>query len=296
MTNISRRDAFAVTTAALVGGLSVSAAEPKTRIAVVVGPSGHPPGTHEVAAGGRLIKQALESIKGLTIHADVISEWPADAISLNDVSTFVFIGDLFPAAVMPLAHKILADLDVFMKKGAGMVCLHYATGLEAKHVAEDGAHPLLGWIGGYFATRCKHHQSVAKVFQKATIEPTKAEHPVNRGWKPFTLHDEPYINNYFGKDGPAKNVTILATAELPPEKPKAEAVAWAVTREDTGRGAGIVMPHFYRNWKDDDLRKLIFNAIVWSAKLDVPKDGVSVTLPELETFKPASVEPVPKKK
>ena len=111
----------------------------------------------------------------------------------------------------------------------------------------------------------------------------------------FTLNDEPYINNYFGKDGPAKNVTALATAMLPPEKPNKETVVWAAERADGGRGIGVVMPHFYRNWQLDDLRTLILNAIVWTAKHDVPKGGVQVKLPDLATFKPAAVEP-PKKK
>ena len=151
-------------------------------------------------------------------------------------------------------------------------------------------------MGGYFATRCNHHKSVAKIFQKATVEPSAGNHPVLRGWKPFTFHDEPYFQNWFGKDGPTKNVTAIATAMLPPEKPEKETIAWAIDRDDGGRGVGIVMPHFYRNWKLDDLRTMIMNAIVWTAKKEIPANGVRVKLPELTEFKPASVEPVVKKK
>jgi hypothetical protein len=117
---------------------------------------------------------------------------------------------------------------------------------------------------------------------------------VLRGWKTFTVHDEPYINNYFGKQGMADNVTALATSMLPPEAPKPEVVAWAVSRADGGRGMGVVMPHFYRNWRVDDLRMLILNGIVWSAKLDVPAEGVKTTLPDLSRFEPASIEPRPR--
>jgi type 1 glutamine amidotransferase len=212
------------------------------------------------------------------------------------VASVVFIGDLFPPEVMPNRDTVMRHLTVMTKRGCGIVCVHYATGLEAKHVSPDGDHPLLHWTGGYFATRCKHHQSVARVFQKATIEPAKADHPVLRGWQPFTLHDEPYINNYFGKGGPAANVTALATAMLPPEKPNRETVAWAAERSGGGRGVGVVMPHFYRNWRLDDLRVLILNAVVWTAKQDVPKDGVRVKLPDLATFQPAAVEPPARKK
>src|SRR4029079_2907283 len=82
---------------------------------------------------------------------------------------------------------------------------------------------------------------------------------------------------------------------LPPEKPNKETVAWDAERPDGGRGDGVAMPHFYRNWQHDELRALILNAIVWTAKQDVPKDGVRVKLPDLATFKPAAVEPPAKK-
>lgn len=275
-----------------LGSTSLAADDPKRRILVVVGPSAHPPGTHEVAAGGRLLKHCLDKA-GVT--ADIVTEWPADAKDLAGVKCVAFIGDMFPPAVMKGGERAMKDLTAMTAKGCGIVCLHYATGLEAKHVKEDGDHPLLHWTGGYFATRCKHHKSVARVFQEATVEPGKADHPVLRGWKKFTVNDEPYINNFFGKDGPAKNVTVLATAQLPPEKPQAETVAWATDRTDGGRGVGIVMPHFFRNWKDDDMRTLILNAVAWAAGAEVPKAGVQVKLPELTEFKPDAVEP-PKKK
>jgi type 1 glutamine amidotransferase len=198
---------------------------------------------------------------------------------------------------MPDSAAILTQLGAMMKRGCGIVCVHYATGLRAEDVGDDGAHPLLGWLGGYFATRCKHHQSIAKIYPAATITPAAAGHPVSRGWKEFTLNDEPYINNYFGGEGNAllPGVTVLATSMLPPEVPKSERVAWCIERADGGRGFGIVMPHFYRNWKNEDLRRFILNGIVWTAKLDVPAGGVQTVLPDLATFAPASVEPLPPK-
>jgi type 1 glutamine amidotransferase len=206
----------------------------------------------------------------------------------------VFIGDHIPPMKFPDPPARLKELGTMMDRGAGIVCIHYATGLRAEDVAEDGDHPLLRWAGGYFATKCKHHQSVAKVMT-ATIEPAKSPHDVLRGVKAFKLHDEPYYNNYFGQNGPAKNVTVLATAQVPPAAPKVETVAWAVERPDGGRGVSVVMPHFYRNWKDDDLRKLFLNAIVWTTKGTVPADGVSTQLPDLATFKPDALEPKPAK-
>lgn len=264
------------------------------RVLIVVGPSKHPPGSHEVAAGGRLMKHCLEHMTNLPgVKADVVEGWPDKALR-DAASTVVFIGDQFPPNRLPKAQRNLAELAEMMKRGCGIACVHYATGLTQGDVAEDGEHPLLHWMGGYFATRCKHHQSVARIFPVATVSPA-VEHPINRGWKEFTLHDEPYINNYFGKDGnrPATNVTALATSLLPPEAPKRETVAWCVERPDGGRGFGIVMPHFYRNWRVDDLRRFLLNGIVWTAKLQVPAEGVHTSAPDLGSFQPDSIEYVP---
>jgi type 1 glutamine amidotransferase len=171
--------------------------------------------------------------------------------------------------------------------------VHYATGLRAEDVTPEGAHPLLGWMGGYFATRCVHHQSVAKVFSGVTVSPAGTRHPVLRGWREFKVDDEPYYNNYFGPDGnkPAANVTAFATAMLPPEAPRREVVSWGVERSDGGRGFAIVMPHFYKNWANEDLRRFILNGIVWTAKVEVPRDGVQSPAPQLGNFGAESVEP-----
>ncbi|MBA4017272.1 MAG: hypothetical protein C0483_08870 [Pirellula sp.] len=282
-----------------------SAAEPSSKsstqqaaqVLIVIGPSSHPPGSHEVAAGGRLLAHALEHSENLRgVQAEVVTEWPQDRKRLEQVATVVFIGDTFPPMRMPQSEKIMQELAAMTARGCGIVCLHYATGLRAEDVAADGEHPLLHWMGGYFATRCNHHKSIAKIFPAATITPAAPDHPVSRGWKEFTLHDEPYINNYFGPDGNklAAGVTAFATSQLPPEDPQTEIVAWGVERPDGGRGFGIVMPHFYKNWALDDLRTFILNGVVWSAKVEVPKEGVRTAAPDLAAFAPGSIEPKPR--
>ena len=275
----------------------VGAAEaPKAEILIVVGPCQHPPGSHEAPAGGRLLEYCVEHAANVErVGAEVFSEWPSDRSVLDRARTVVFIRDRFPPERMEQPDKIKAELAAMMDRGCGIVCIHYATGLQAQHVAEDGDHPLLRWMGGYFATGCPHHRSVARVLT-ATIVPEKGDHPVLRGWKEFTFDDEPYWNNYFGKDGPAENVTPLAFSMLPPDEPKKEIVAWAVARPDGGRGVGIVLPHYFRNWGVDDMRTLAMNAIFWTAKLDVPAEGVKSSLPDLATFKPDSVDPRPRPK
>lgn len=265
-------------------------------VMIVVGPSNHKPGSHEVKAGGRLMAHCLSNainVKG--IRARVFYEWPDDPKVHRESDTVVFIGDQFPAERMPNAKSAMKALTSMVKRGCGIVCVHYATGLGAGHVEEDGEHPLLHWTGGYFATRCQHHQSVARIFD-ATIKPGKKGHPVMRGWKAFKIRDEPYTKNYFGLKGLAPGVSSLATAQYPPNDPRTEIIAWGIERKDGGRGMGVTMPHFYRNWERDELRKFIMNGIVWTAGLEVPKEGVETPMPDLASFNPEALDPVPRKK
>src|SRR4051812_15446989 len=112
---------------------AVAAAE--TRVAIVVGPSDHPPGTHEVAAGGRLMQWAVENMANVSgVKAELFYEWPKDHGVLEAVSTIVFIGDTFPPQRMPNPTAVLSDVGEMMKRGVGLVCVHYATGLRAQDV------------------------------------------------------------------------------------------------------------------------------------------------------------------
>ena len=137
-----------------------------------------------------------------------------------------------------------------------------------------------------------------------------AEHPVTRGVRPFRLKDEWYFHLRF-PDG-LKDVTPLLTAVPPastmarPDGPhegnpavraavaagEAQTLAWAHDRADGGRGFGFTGGHLHRNWGHDDFRKLVLNAIVWLAKLEVPKDGVASTVTEDELA--AHLDPKPK--
>jgi len=262
----------------MILGILVAMAVPllaETEVLIVVGPSRHPPGTHEVAAGGRVMAHCLESAGNVDgIRARVVYEWPSDSAVLEKVATVVFTGDQFPGARLEGSEEIMVALGGMVERGCGIVCVHYATGLGAGDVDPEGEHPLLEWTGGYFATKCAHHQSVAAVFE-ATITPAAGKHPVMRGWETFEMRDEPYTRNWFGKkrgksEGLASGGFALATTSYPPAAPVKEVIAWGIERADGGRGVGITMPHFFRNWEVEALRMFVLISILWTAKLEVP--------------------------
>ena len=48
-------------------------------------------------------------------------------------------------------------------------------------------------------------------------------------------------------------------------------------RPDGGRGFGFTGGHTHANWGNENQRKLVLNAILWTAHVPVPKNGVEST-------------------
>jgi hypothetical protein len=127
-------------------------------------------------------------------------------------------------------------------------------------------------------------------------------HPITRGVTPFKVRDEWYFNMRF-REGMKGVTPILAAvpdadtmyrADGPHEgnpgvraavaRGEAQTVMWASERGEGGRGFGFTGGHFHRNWGDDNFRKIVLNAILWVAKVEVPTNGVqsTVTAADLE--------------
>ena len=58
--------------------------------------------------------------------------------------------------------------------------------------------------------------------------------------------------------------------------------AWAAERDADGRGFGFSGGHFHNGWGNNDQRKVVLNAIVWTAHSEVPADGVKSTVSEAD--------------
>jgi hypothetical protein len=62
-----------------------------------------------------------------------------------------------------------------------------------------------------------------------------------------------------------------------------------VDREDGGRGFGFTGGHFHKGWGNDNQRKLVLNAILWTAKAEVPAQGIESKLTEADLL--ANLDP-----
>ena len=54
--------------------------------------------------------------------------------------------------------------------------------------------------------------------------------------------------------------------------------------------------HTHANWGNDSQRKVVLNAILWVAKVEVPKDGVASTVTAEQLAANLDPKPAPKKK
>jgi type 1 glutamine amidotransferase len=275
-----------VTKAAILIGViswpswSASAAPP-AKIVLIAGKPSHGPGEHEFNAGTMLLAKCLRQNPG--VDAVVLKGgWPADESLFDGAKSIVLYMDGGEGHPL-LADDHLEKLGKLMKSGVGLACLHYAVEVPGDH----GGMEFLEWIGGFY--RRPYSQNPVNDVELTQAAPA---HPISHGWDSFRATDEWYYRIVFRKDD--KRLIPILTTMLPKDKPEQETVAWAVEREDGGRGFGFTGGHFHHNWGLEDQRRLVVNAILWTAKVDIPADGAKCDLTP-EDLK-ANLDPKPDSK
>jgi type 1 glutamine amidotransferase len=283
---MSKRPLLALLALAAVCALPASALTAETaKIVLVAGRPSHPPGDHEFNAGCKLLAKCLAEVPGVD-PVFVPGGWPKDEAVFDGARTIVFFMD--GGKAHPIVQKDhLEKIQKLTDKGVGLVCLHYAVEVP-RGIPGDKFND---WIGGYYETGFSTNPHW-------TADITKfPEHPTTRGVKPFSIRDEWYFNIRFRPE--MKGVTPILAAKpddktrqgvsasprgpyqhIVDAKGREEVLAWAVERPDGGRGFGFTGAHAHKNWGDPNFRKLVLNAILWSAKLEVPSDGMECKISE----------------
>jgi hypothetical protein len=263
---------------ALIALFAGSATAATREILLIAGPPSHTPLAHEQNADAMLFARFLNQVPG--IHATVSkSGWPADeSLIAKADAIWVFCDGGEKHLIAKENHT--AQIQAAADRGAGLMFYHYGVEPPDKSLHQE----FLNWIGGYFELR----YSVNPIFDGDFASLPK--HPITRGVTPFKIKDEWYYNIRF-RDDP-KGLTQILVATPPagslsrPDGPhegnpdvrskvgQPQCMMWAYERPNGGRGAGYTGGHFHMNLENDNVRKLILNALVWVAKGDVPKDGV----------------------
>ncbi|HRQ87858.1 MAG TPA: ThuA domain-containing protein [Bacteroidia bacterium] len=255
------------------GERAMAAAAEKTKIVLIAGKKSHPSGQHEFNAGAILLARALNEQSGLSVDVKVVHDgWPEDESILDGAKSLVIYSD-GNASHPANGHE--AKIDELIAKGTGLMLMHYAVEVPKGEQGER----FKRWIGGqYEAGSSTNPHWTAKV-------EIKENHPIGRGVPGFSANDEWYYAIRFADPKTADDIVtgtptraainryIHWTPDGEKGLDKRQTMMWAVERADGGRGLGFTGGHWHRNWAIDDFRKLVLNAILWTAKVEVPEHG-----------------------
>jgi hypothetical protein len=290
---------------AIVAGLSlairpVAGQAPRAkRIVLIAGRPSHPPGMHEFNAGALLLQKALSGVPGVTTEvysggwpSKMVDGKPVDDSAALDGADAVLIYADGGGGNPAIRADHLQVLEALAAKGVGLGFAHY--GVEVP--VGDGANALNRWIGGYYEDRYSVNPMWTPAFEKFP------NHPVARGVKPFGTLDEWYFNMRWTPDeAMKKRITPILTA-LPSDdvrdgpyvsprgpydhivaaKGQVETMMWVLERPNGGRGFGFTGGHTHTHWGDPNQRKVVLNALLWIAKVEVPANGVQDSITDAD--------------
>ena len=256
----------------LLGGLAIADGPQPRRILIIAGtPDGHPPGTHEYAKSAELVRDAVANdaaASGDSVAVETATGgWPMDPAAIERADTIALFtsgSDRREQDHPLLVGDHMDQIAKAMARGCGLVTFHYST------FAPNRIGPrILEWTGGYFDYESgpgpRNWYSRINTWE-ARLEPATPDHPICRGIEPFTIKEEIYWRIRF-RDDDTRLVPILKTVAPGDKEP--QTVAWAVERADGGRGFGFTGGHFFAHWQNEPFRRLMVNAILWTAKAEV---------------------------
>lgn len=255
------------------------AASAANQIVFLAGGRSHGPGEHEFNAGCLLLAKALNEQSGLDVKATVIQGWPKDESVLDGIKALVIYSD-----ATSVVSKGWDKVDSLAKKGTGLMFMHYAVHPSP----EEGEKYFRPWIGGAFESGWSVNPHWVADLKGMP------NHPVSRGVTSLVrAYDEFYYNMRFPQD--RSKVLDLVTGTPTRENVKQyinlwnehgvaglgkpQTLMWGIERKDGGRGVGFTGGHYHRNWAVNGFRTLVLNALVWTAGMEVPKNGVKSLQP-----------------
>lgn len=239
------------------------------KIVLIAGSTSNKPGQHEYFAGCALMMDWLKKVPGVA-PVMVADGWPKNEAVLDGAKVVLLFLD-GGAKLSFLEPKRWARMQSLADAGAGFVVLHQGIDCSA-----DKAETFKNWFGAAFQTDigCRGHWDV-----KCDTIPG---HEINRGMAPFALRKDGWLYNlHFAESGVIPVLTCpmpdssRKTADAKANFGRAETVAWSYERANGGRSFGFTGCDLHANWAEANQRSLILNAILWTAKMEVPAAGVA---------------------
>lgn len=244
-------------------GAEPAASSPAKKIVFFGGVKTHGPGAHEHLKAAQLVKQWIDTTPAMPrIRTQIyLDAWPKDPSELDDAATIVLMWEGWNLHLVNSRNKDkVKKLDQLMRRGVGLMCFHASTAVD-----DDVEERFLDWVGG----NKKRDYSLHPMARNIEVALAAPDHPVCRGVRPMKFAEEEFYCKIFFRPGD-RRITPILTAMLPPERPEKQVIAWCCERADGGRAFACTGPHYLAHFEDADFRKLVLNALLWTAKIDVP--------------------------
>jgi len=263
----------------------------KKKIIFLAGPKDHGAvGRHEYEKDLRELAWQLEKATNLPAGIEtavLVGKAPRDLSVLEDVSAIVIVGSgdwlrnetnvLFQQFQATDGRTYDAETTAYLQrfdqlirqKQIGISIFHYTMWVENW----VGRRYYLNWLGGLWIPYASHNP-----VDTWKMEPLAVKHPVLQGIKPWSFRDEVF-SRYFLFDNP-KRTELLQGTPSNTNNGAPRPVSWVYERPDGGRSFVWGGSDFHDNMHSvEDYRRYLLNGIIWTAKIDVPADGVFAPAP-----------------
>lgn len=256
--------------------------DPKlAKIVLIAGSTYYKPGEHDYRANCQVLAKLLSQSPGV---APVLAiDWPTKAETLQNARTVVFLfdgGDKHAVLKGQRAQEIQKLLD----QGVGLVQLH-----QAADYPNDFGQRAKDWAGGVFEKGYSQRAHWVDQFQEFP------KHPVTRGVQPFKI-DDGWLYRLRFVPKMAGITPILRTVDpKKPDQPRNEVsiVAWTYERPGGGRSFTFTGAHLHSSFAEEGYRRLLTNAILWTAGQEIPAQGAPVSLEGINLEAYLSARPAP---
>ena len=285
-----------LTVVLLVAATSTAASQaqpPRKKIVFLAGPKDHGAvGRHEYEKDLKELALQLEKATNLRGIETVVlvGKAPRDLSVLDDAAAIVIDGSgdwqrnetnvLFQQFQATDGRTYDAETTAYLQKldtlirqkQIGVSIFHYTMWVENW----VGRNYYLKWLGGLWIPYASHNP-----VDTWKMEPLGVKHPVLQGVKPWSFRDEVF-SRYFLFDNPKRTELLLGTPSSA-NNGAPRPVSWVYERPDGGRSFVWGGSDFHDNMHSmEDYRRYLLNGIIWTAKIDVPAEGVlSPPPPEL---------------
>jgi mannose-6-phosphate isomerase-like protein (cupin superfamily)/type 1 glutamine amidotransferase len=266
---------------------STVAAAPGGPTIVLIGgdKQGYPRTEHDYPDGILAIERLIKGSTQLQALNPTVKSFPAgfpsDLSQIADADVvLLYFGMDYRTMSDVLDSKPRRDaIERLMEKGAGLIALHQASTVPDR----TSVIPMADWLGGVRFGMADRTTEIAQIRISGA-----GKNPIANGLKPFEYLDEFYPTITFSTTDKVTPIltakTHIQTRNNQPvfeEPPSDHVIAWAAERPNGGRSFAFTSGHYLLTFDQPEIRTMLLNAILWTAKRDVTLAGATTDAPTM---------------